>query len=151
MYSKEEAKQLRESFWLEFRKYSAPKRKRLGKPKKWMMQNTGIKALDLKFDINKIKASVGIDITSKSIDKRLEYWNKLLGLKNILINDYHLNMEWDDMYELDNGKDIIRIALSLEDVNIFDKNTWEKVYPFFFENMIQLEDWLEEYRDIIRQ
>jgi len=150
MLSKEESKNIRQAFWEGFTKYSAPKRKRMGKPKNWIMQNTGIKAVDLKFHIDEKMASVSIDVVSKSIDSRVTYWNKFLGLKTLLDNEFNQKLIWDDMYQLETGKDIIRIALILENVNIFEKSCWPDVYKFFFVHMIQLEDWLEYYKDIIK-
>lgn len=150
MFSKEEIKNLRVSFWDGFQKYSAPKRRKLGKPKKWVMQNTSIKAVDLKFHIDQKMASVGIDVVSKSLDKKVDYWNKLLGLKTLLQSEFDQEFIWDDMHELDSGKEIIRVALVLEEVNILNPETWPKVYEFFFENMMKLEDWLEEYKDVLR-
>ncbi len=150
MYTKEEIKQIRIDFWDGFQKYSSPKRRKLGKPKKWMMQNTGIKAVDLKFHIDHSTATVGIDVVSKSLDKKVAYWNRLLGLKNLLQSEFEQEFLWNDMYVLESGKEIIRIALVLEDVNILNRETWPKVYAFFFENMMKLEDWLEEYKEVVR-
>ncbi len=150
MYSKEEIKIIKASFWDGFKAYSGPRRRKLGKNKKWVMQSTGIKALDLKFHINQQLASVSVDIVSKSLETKVNYWNKLLGLKTILNECFTQEVIWDDMFELESGKEIIRIGVYLNDVNILDKQCWEKVYQFFFENMIILEDWLEEYIDIIR-
>ncbi|NOR87614.1 MAG: DUF4268 domain-containing protein, partial [Bacteroidales bacterium] len=75
MYTKEEEKNLRTSFWEGFHKYSSPKRRKLGKPRKWMMQSTGIKAIDLKFHIDSKLASVGIDVVVKSLDRKVFLWN----------------------------------------------------------------------------
>ena len=150
MYSKEEIKKFRADFWDGFQKFSASRRRKLGKPKTWVMQNTGIKAIDLKFLIDKKNASVGIDVVSKSLDKKVAYWNKLLGLQNLLNQEFDQEVIWNDMFILDSGKDIIRIAVYKEQVNIFDKTCWWDTYGFFFENMIKFEDFLEEYKDILR-
>lgn len=150
MYSREEIKKIRVEFWDGFQKYSAPKRRKKGKPKNWILQNTGIKALDLKFHIDNKLASVGIDIVSKSLDHKLAYWNKLLGVKNLLDSKFGNKLIWDDMYQLESGKDIIRIAIIKEDVSILNKDCWEKVYEFFYMNMLKFENFLEEYKDIIR-
>ncbi len=150
MLSKEESKNIRQAFWEGFTKYSAPKRKRMGRPKTWVMQNTGIKAVDLKFHIDEKMASVSIDVVSKSIDSRVAYWNKFLGLKTLLDTEFNNELIWDDMFALETGKDIIRIAMIKEQVNIFDRNCWPDVYSFFFKQMIKFEDWLEYYKDIIK-
>lgn len=150
MYSKDEKKKIKTAFWDGFKTYSSPKRRKLGKPKNWIMQNTGIKALDLKFHIDKSIASVSIDIISKSLDNRISYWNNLLGLKTLLNDSFKQEVVWNDMFTLESGKDIIRIGVFMEGVNIMDDKCWDKVYDFFFENMIILENWLEEYVDVIR-
>jgi len=150
MYTKEEEKNLRIAFWEGFQKYAAPKRRKQGKPRKWMMQNTGIKAIDLKFYIDKKHASVGIDVVSKSLDRKVAIWNQLLGLKTLLNEIFDREVVWDDMFMLESGKEIIRIAVYLEQVNILDKTSWEKVYEFFFVNMMKLEEWFEEYKDILK-
>jgi len=150
MYSKEEKKNINIVFWEGFKHYSSPKRRELGKNKKWLMQNTGIKAIDLKFHIDNSLASVSIDVVSKSLDSKLGYWNKLLGLKTLLNDAFAQEVVWDDIYTLESGKDIIRIGVYLHEVDILNKDCWPQVYDFFFLNMITLEDWFEEYRDIIR-
>lgn len=150
MYTKDEIKQIRVEFWDGFQKYSSPKRRKSGKPKKWMMQNTGIKAVDLKFHIDLKLASVGIDVVSKSLDKKVAYWNQLLGLKNLLQSEFEQEFIWNDMFVLESGKEIIRVAMILEEVSILKKETWPQVYAFFYENMMKLEDWLETYKDVLR-
>ena len=114
------------------------------------MQYTGVKALDLKFHMDRKLASVGIDVVSKSLDSKIAYWNKLLGLKVILNGLFKQEVVWDDMFTLDSGKDIIRIAVYKQEVNIMNKECWPEVYKFFFENMIKFEDFLEEYKDILK-
>lgn len=150
MYKKEEIKNTRIEFWDEFQKFSAPKRRKLGKPKAWTMQYTGVKALDLKFHIDRKLASVGIDVVSKSLDNKVAYWNKLLGLKVLLNELFEQEVVWDDMYTLDSGKEIIRIAVYKQNVNIMNKECWPEVYDFFFTNMMKFENWLEEYKDILK-
>lgn len=150
MYSKEEIRKFRADFWDGFQKFSATRRRKLGKPKQWVMQNTGINALDLKFHIDHKTASVGLDVVSKSLDKKVAYWNKLLGLQVILNGMFEQEVIWDDMYTLESGKDIIRIAVYKENVGILKKESWWEVYGFFFDNMILFEDWLEEYKDILK-
>lgn len=150
MYSKDEIKQIRADFWDGFQNYSSPKRRKLGKPKQWVMQNTGIKAIDLKFHIDDRIASVGIDVVSKSLDSKVAYWNKLIGLKTLLNEELKEEVIWDDMFTLPSGKDIIRISVIKENVGLKKKECWQDVYAFFFENMIIFENFLEEYKEIIR-
>lgn len=71
MYSKEESKALREEFWNQFKKMSGT----------WLLSNTGIKALNLRFHVDREVAQVGIDLETKNMDKRLELFEKMNKLE----------------------------------------------------------------------
>jgi hypothetical protein len=150
VYSKEEKKKIKRDFWEGFRTYSTPRRRKLGKPKQWVLQNTGIKAIDLKFDIDTKQASVGLDVVSKSNSTRELYWNKLLGLKNILNKEFKEELVWEKAHRLDRGKEIVRISAIKKKVNIYENDCWFGVYAFFFDHMIKFESFFEEYKEIIR-
>jgi hypothetical protein len=150
LYSREEIKKIRKSFWKGFQKYSSPRRRNLAKPKSWQMQNTGIKALDLKFEFDSKQASVGIDIVSKSVLLKDQYWDKLLSLKNILTKASNKPLNRERNHKLESGKEIIRVALIKTNVNIMKPECWQDVYGFFFYNMMKFESFLDEYKEFIR-
>ena len=77
MFSKEEAKQLREDFWDSFKSMSSGRRARKKLPGNWMLSQTGIKALNLRFHVNREVAQVGIDLETRNMDKRIELFEKL--------------------------------------------------------------------------
>lgn len=150
MFSKEEAKNLRLEFWTRFEKYSAVRRRQKGKPAKWIMNKTGIKQLKLKFDLDTKRASVGIDIETRNMDKRLELFEKLEELKPLLEKKVGDEISWELDHLLPNGKSISRIALEKSGVSIYDKESWPEIFPFFYKNMTKIEDFFEEYRDILK-
>lgn len=150
MYSKEEAKKLRLEFWSRFEHYSAVRRRQKGKPEKWMMNKTGIRQLKLKFHIDEKIASVGIDIETRNMDKRLEIFSKLEELKPALEKRTGKEFIWDLDFILPTGKSISRISLVKENVSIYDKSTWPEVFPFFHKNMMKIEDFFEEFREILK-
>lgn len=61
MFSKEESKQLREEFWGAFRTLSTrrPKAKRL--PGDWLLGNTGVKAIHLRFHVDREVAMMKLE------------------------------------------------------------------------------------------
>ena len=150
MYSTYEKKQIREEFWNRFRDYSAIRRRQKGKPAKWIMNNTGIRALKLKFEFEGTKASVGLDIETRNLDRRLELMDKFESLKTILHQAVGQEMNWELEHTLENGKSISRICLELDDVDIYDRDCWQTVFPFFYKNMMKLEAFYEEYRDVLK-
>lgn len=143
MFSKDESEKLRTQFWTSFGKSF---------PKKWLLYNTEIKGFAFKFFADRKKAMVCLDIDMKNTDLRLQYYNKMLSLKNILTNQYIKDIIFDDNYILDNGKSIIRIYIPLsKKFSIHNKNSWRDAYEFFVLNMNQFELFWYEYEDFIKE
>jgi len=150
MYSKEEAKALRIEFWERFKGYSGLRRRQKGKPEKWILDRTGIKALDLKFHIDRQCAQVGFEIETNDMDRRLEIFDKLESLKKLLENAMKSELTWEVDYTRENGKSVSRIYTKLDNVDIYNKDTWPDVFKFFYKNMMKFESFFEEYRDFLR-
>lgn len=140
MFSKEESKQLRQDFWIAFGKSF---------PRKWILYNTKIKGLRLKFDFDVKRAMVSMDVDTKNLERRIILWEKLVSLKSLLTEEYWPDAIFEDSYILDNGKEISRIYLEKENVSIHNKNSWQETMEFLNENMKQLEAFFMENRDII--
>jgi hypothetical protein len=150
MYSKEEAKELRMEFWERFRNYSAIRRRQKGRPQKWMLDKTGIKALNLRFFIDRKTALVGIDIESPDMELRMGLYEKLESLKSLLEKSMNGKMTWELDYIRENGKSVSRVFVSLNDVDIYDRECWPSVYKFFYTNMMKLESFFMEYKDLLK-
>lgn len=140
MFSREESKLLRQEFWTSFGKSF---------PRKWILYNTKLKGLSFKFHFDTKKALVALDLED-DLEHRIKYWEKLLALKSILLDEYLPNAIFEEEYFLDNHKEISRIYVPLEKkVSIHNKNTWRDVMEFFNEKMTLFEAFFEEYKDII--
>jgi hypothetical protein len=141
MFSKEEAATLRKEFWISFGKSF---------PKKWLLYNTKIKGVSLKFVADKKEAMICLDLEHPDELMNLLYYDQLLSLKTLLETELP-NVIYNDMYELENGKIIQRIYVPFEEkFNIHNKNTWRACYEFFVENMTKLEVFFYEYEDVIK-
>lgn len=141
MFSKEASRQLRQEFWTSFGKSF---------PTKWILYNTKIKGLSFKFYFDTKKAYITLDLED-DLENRINCWEKLVTLKAILRVEFLPDAIYEEEYHLDNGKEISRIYLPLEQkVSIHNKNTWQDVMVFFNENMQKFEAFFEEYRDIIK-
>ena len=113
MFSKEESRLLRQEFWTSFGKSF---------PWKWILYNTKIKSLSLKFYFDTKKAFISLDLED-DLDNRINYWEKLVALKSILLSEYLPEAIYEEIFYLDNGKEISRIYLPLEaKVSIHNKN-----------------------------
>jgi len=142
MFSKEDSRLLLQEFWTSFGKSF---------PRKWLLYNTKIKGLSFKFYFDTKKAYITLDLED-NLENRINCWEKLTALKSILHSDYLPDAIYEEEFYLDNGKEISRIYLPLEQkVSIHNKNSWRAVMEFFNTNMILFETFFEEYRDIIKR
>jgi len=151
MYSKEETKQMRMDFWEGFKKYSVPKRRAVGKNREWMLQKTGIKSVSLKFDLQKDKACVGIEIFHRDKYKEGLYYEKFESLRGILYDVFGDTITWLPDYISEEGRQFAFICVEKEHVGIHKPKTWEETYRFFYENMTKFEDVFTEYKDFIKE
>ncbi|MBT5921307.1 MAG: DUF4268 domain-containing protein, partial [Flavobacteriaceae bacterium] len=134
MYSKVEVKALRQLFWTSFGKSF---------PRKWTLYNTKIKGLEFKFHFDKKSAMVCLDIDD-TIERRLELWEKIQSLQAILLENYLPNALFEEIYYIDQDKDISRVFVLLEGVSINNKNTWQQTMEFLSLSMNQFESFFED-------
>lgn len=141
MFSREEAKQIRQQFWIFFGKRY---------PRKWLRYNTGIKDVALKFDFDTDQASVAIECTSIDEIDRIYYFEKLESLQHILRDEVSKDVVFEKTHILDTGKEISRVFINKPHVNIHLKTDWPDVFEFFNEYMNKMEAFFLEYKDFIK-
>jgi hypothetical protein len=140
MFSKEESRKLRQEFWTSFGKSF---------PRKWLLYDTKLKGFSFKFHFDNKKALVALDLED-DLEHRIKYWEKLVALKSILIDEYLPEAIYEEAYVLENHKEISRIYVLLEQkVSIHNKKSWREVMEFFNEKMSLFEAFFEEYKEII--
>ena len=141
MFSKEESRLLRETFWISFGKSF---------PRKWILYDTKIKGFSFKFHFDTKSALVALDLED-DLEKRINSWEKLLSLKSILLDDYLPEAIFEEEYYLDNGKEISRVYLPLEQkVSIHNKNSWQDVMVFFNSTMDTFESFFTDFEDLLK-
>lgn len=145
MFSKEESRLLRQEFWTSFGKSF---------PRKWILYNTKLKGFSFKFHFDTKTAMVVLDLEdvpiSIGMEHRIKYWDKLISLKSILLEEFLPEAIFEEAYFLENGKEVSRVYVELNNkVSIHNKNTWREVMEFFNEEMAQFEAFFLEYKDFI--
>ena len=141
MFSKEESRLIRQEFWTSFGKSF---------PRKWILYNTKIKGFSFKFHFDTKSALVALDVEG-SLENRITYWEKLMTLKSILLDEFLPKAVFEEEFILENGKEVSRIYISLQSkVSIHNKNSWQKTMTFFYETMNNFESFFLEYQDIIK-
>ncbi|WP_025667430.1 DUF4268 domain-containing protein [Aquimarina megaterium] len=140
MFSKSESKQIRQEFWTSFGKEY---------PRKWVLYNTKIKDVTLKFTFTTKKAQVSIDIEPYDKIIKAYYYDKFISLKKILTSEFIEDIIYNEFYELDSGKVISRIYVEIDNVSIHNRNTWSETMAFLSKNMDKLEEFFLEYKEYI--
>lgn len=143
MYSKEETTQLRKQFWLSFDEYSKPY---LPKNGKWMTYNTGIKDMNLKFDVSRNYARVLLAVENKNEDLRFDIFCKLHECELVLENYLGADWIWDETFTLENGKNVCALYKQINGVDMLQKECWDKMHKFLAEEMQKLEKAITEIR-----
>ncbi|WP_028375932.1 DUF4268 domain-containing protein [Leeuwenhoekiella sp. MAR_2009_132] len=140
MFSREESKQIREQFWIFFGKRY---------PRKWLLYDTKVKEINLKFSFDNQKAMVSFDIETRDEIFREFYFDKFISLKNLLKAEISDDIILEKDYLRSSGKIISRIYITKYEVNIHNKKHWPEVFEFFNNTMPKFELFWYEYQDII--
>ncbi|WP_158975959.1 DUF4268 domain-containing protein [Cellulophaga sp. L1A9] len=140
MFSKSEAKKLREDYWISFGK---------SYPKKWILYHTKIKDFSFKFYFDTSHALVSLDIENKDLEKRIDLWQKMTSLKSVLLEDYLPDAQFEEYTYLENQTEISRVYVKLDHVSIHNKNTWQETMIFMNENMKKFEDFFEDFEAVL--
>ncbi len=147
MLSKEEVKELRVNFWKGFKRYCG--RKKINRH--WVLTGVKIKSVQLKFFADTRKALVLFQIDHKNTLRRYEIYECFLSYRKLMGEDCGEDLKWEEDYDGIDDRPVSAIYFELPDVSINRPEDWERIYAFFVEKMIVLEEAYWEYRDLINE
>jgi len=84
-----------------------------------------------------------------TIERRLELWEKIQSLQAVLLENYLPNALFEEIYYIDQDKDISRVFVLLEGVSINNKNTWQQTMEFLSLSMNQFESFFEDFNSVL--
>lgn len=151
MYSKDEAKQLRKNFWILFGKRCEVHPELAYRKKKWILYDTKINGIDLKFDIDRFEAWVMIEVNARTEDRRLLIFETLEKYRVLLEEGFDNGLEWEICYTRESGEEVCRIYVMQDGFDIHRQNQWPDIYNFFIDNMLILERNFLEIRDFLEE
>ena len=139
MYTKEEAKQLKKEFWEGFGVYCSqiPALKR--RKSKFMLYNTKMKGVELKFDTTRDGAYVILEINHHDAVKRFESYEKFEMYKTLIEKNFPEGLIWDFAYIRECGTEVCRIYTCKTGIDIHRRIQWMEFYKFMSEEMLKLE------------
>jgi hypothetical protein len=139
LYSKDQASQLKQTFWTTFGQYIAPQPSAEGMKVNWINYKTGIRHLHFKMEADKRAAFIAIEISHPDQGIQGLIFEQFIAFKKIL--EGQLEEEWDWYLHVpdENGKIISRIEKRLDGVSIFKKDDWPVLISFFKPRIIALD------------
>lgn len=140
MYSKAEMQQLKREFWTAFAD---------AYPQKWLLYDTKIKDVSLKFHAQGKQAQVMLAIESRDDDRRYAYFDKMLSLESLLKQDYLPDALLEKDVYLEN-KVISKVWVELYGFSMNNRAHWPEIFDFFAQNMTQFELFFYEFEDYIK-
>ena len=139
MYSKDELKKLKVEFWESFAAYCEVQPYLRRRRKMWVLYNTKVKGMELKFDVNRNGAYVILEVNHRQEDERLEAFEKLTWNKDVLEKDFPEGLIWDICYIRETGNQVARIYTKKEGIDFHRRSDWGEFFSFMARQMYLLE------------
>jgi len=140
---------LRKEFWIVFARRCEIVQELRHKKKKWVLYDTGLSGIDLKFEVSRTEAMVMIEINSRLESRRLEIFETLQKYRKFLEEGFAQPLEWDICFVRESGQEVCRIFTSLPNVDFHRQNQWPDIFNFMIDNMLLLENNLMEIKDVL--
>ena len=150
MYSKDELKQLKKDFWEGFGLFCENLPRFKYKKRSWILYNTKIKGVEMKFDASREGAFVILEFNHPNETKRLEMLTLLEEYKAVF-DSYFPDATWEILFVKSCGTPVSRIYKQKKDVDIYRREQWSEFYPFLSREMSQLEKAFNELKELLRE
>jgi hypothetical protein len=149
MYSKTEAKELITRFWEEFAIYTQYFSKKKNEPVVWILYKTGIKGLELKFDIDPKNIKCVLEVNARSEDRRLDIFIELSKYKLIIEEGFKEPLIWNDDCYLIGGKPVMRVYCELSGLSFHNPDNWPQIFNFMANSMLLLQTNFKEILPVL--
>lgn len=121
---------------------------------KWVNYKTGVKDVYFRLKLDKSTAQVSIELQQKDEGIRELYYQQFEELKKVftdIVGEW--NWESNVIYQtnLGNYLELSSISISLNGVNLYNKETWQKTFHFFEEHIVKLDEFWADFNEIFKQ
>jgi len=149
MYSKEETKYLKKEFWEGFDTYCSQVPALRRRKSKFMLYNTKMKGVELKFDATRDSAYVILEINLPDAVQRLEKYEQFERYKAVMEKNFPDGLIWDFAYIRECGTEVCRIYTRKSGIDFHRRIQWMEFYRFMSSEMIKLERAFRLVKDVI--
>lgn len=148
MLSKEEAQEMRHAFWHKLESKTRRLPGQNGKPVRWIGDHTGVRGLDLRFDLTDGRVIVAIEINTHSEAKDEALWTRLTQCKTLIERHFEQPLTWDRQFPREAGNLVARVYVATTG-NIYNKEQWPDMFHFMIDNMLRMEAAYREIQDFV--
>src|ERR1700759_2814374 len=121
MYSKDEASQIRQTFWTTFGQYIAPQLSADGLKINWINYKTGVRNVFFKMDAENRSASIAILINHTDAGIQELFYEQFVELKTMLSSYLEEEWIWAQLEYDRDGRVISRIYKEIKEGSIFNR------------------------------
>jgi len=140
LYSKEEAKKLKEQFWTNFGRFMSPIPNEEGLKVNWVNYKTGIKHLYFRMEVDNKTASIYIEISHPDKGIRELMFTQFQEYKTILHAELEEEWIWTENHDDEYGKTTARIGIELnKKASVLKVEDWPTLISFFKPRIIALD------------
>ena len=151
MFTKEEKKILTHRFWSQFDDFCDTIPELAWRKKKWILHDTKISHIALKFDIKQNSIMVAIELNHKSEYRRLRVYDLIERYRVLLNEGFDTPLLWDYCYITETGQEVCRIYVEKVGIDFQKTDQWPVIYEFFASNMRQMQDNFLEIQEALKE
>ena len=148
MFTKEEAKAIKTEFWTAFGVYMRKHQSQSGKKIKWVNYLTGVKDIYFRLYADRNEAKVSIDLQHRNEGIRTLFFEQFKSLEHLLPEPFKSNALWLSHAEHPTKGQFSAIFVSIDQVNIYRKDDWSKMFLFYETNILCLDEFWSEFSEI---
>ncbi|MDR1729667.1 MAG: DUF4268 domain-containing protein [Prevotellaceae bacterium] len=141
---------MKKEFWEGFGQFCEDLPRFKYKKKRWILYNTKIKGVEMKFDASREGAFVILKLNHPNEGKRLEMLTLLEKYKSI-VDSCFPDATWEILFVKPCGTPVSRIYKQKGGLDIHRREQWPEFYPFLSREMSMLEKVFNELRELMRE
>jgi len=150
MYTREQASQIKQSFWTAFGKYMSPVLSAEGEKINWINYKTGIRYLSFRMNATGGEATIAIEITQSDPHYAQKLYDLFLSLQQMLEKELEEKWNWEQNYENESHQPISRISITLQNCNVFKDSDWPTIISFLKPRIISLDKFWSDHKMIFQ-
>jgi len=116
---------------------------------KFMLYNTKMKGVEMKFDATRKGASVILEVNLSNTKQRLEKYEQFVLHKATIEKQFPYGLIWDPAYIRECGTEVSRIYTEKTGIDLHRRIQWMEFYQFMSTEMLKLEKAFKVVKEVL--